>query len=103
MVAASPLGTPICGHHPRDGNGATAHGDTTSVSFFAPCTTLHRTTPRLFAYQPTDLLSHDQGGWVTNLYNGLAFLLSEPLNCELCISKKKKEIIGGPQVGRVAT
>ena len=29
--------------------------------------------------------------WVTNLYNGLAFLLSGPLNCELCISKKQKK------------
>ena len=31
----------------------------------------------------------DQGMWVTNLCNGLAFLFSGPLNCELCISKKK--------------
>ena len=30
--------------------------------------------------------------WVTNLYNGLAFLLSGPLNCELCILKKKKNL-----------
>ena len=27
--------------------------------------------------------------WVTNLYNGLAFLFCGPLNCELCIPKKK--------------
>ena len=29
--------------------------------------------------------------WITNLYNGLAFLLSGPLNCELCIPKNKKK------------
>ena len=32
--------------------------------------------------------------WVTILYDGLAFLLSGPLNCELCFYKKKKN----PQV-----
>ena len=73
---------------PGDGNGATAHGDTTSVFNTVPCTALHPSTPRRFAFRPTDLLTHDQGMWVTNLYNGLAFLFSGPLNRELCISKK---------------
>ena len=38
-------------------------------------------------------IANDQGMWVTNVYNGLAFLLSGPSHCELCISKKKKKRI----------
>ena len=34
--------------------------------------------------------------WVTLLYDGLAFLLSGPLNCELCFYKKKKEVVESP-------
>ena len=43
--------------------------------------------------------------WVTILYDGLAFLLCGPLNCELCIYKKKKQTtcvpIGPPGGGEI--
>ena len=89
MIAASPWAPPHVTITPGDGNGATAHGGTTSVFTTARCTTLHSSASRRFAFLPTNLLTRDQGMWVTNLYNGLAFLFSEPLNCELCISRKK--------------
>ena len=38
-----------------------------------------------------EIFPRDRTSLVTNLYNGLAFLLSGPLDCELCISKKKKK------------
>ena len=91
MVAAGPLGTPIVAHHPRGWQ----RGKCTReyhLCFYPStlhCPSLYGGTP---VCQPTLRPANPSlGMWVTNLYNGLAFLLSGPLNCELCISKKKKQ------------
>ena len=89
MVAASPLSTPARTFPPEDGHGATTRGDTISVYLFAPCTQLHLRPPGQYACLLAILLTHDQGMWVTILFDGLAFPLSGPLNCELCSYKKK--------------
>ena len=89
MVAASPLSTPSRTITPEDGHGATARRDIISVYHFAPCTQLHLTPPSLYACLLAILLTHDQGMWVTILYDGLAFPLCGPLNCELSFYKKK--------------